>query len=93
MNNFEDLSFCERELTSEVWNVRGIVLTWQELVYDMSNFEDLSFCGRELTSEVCTRWGVLKLSIVRGVVLNLTMIKFVDLPLYRRELAGDFGGK
>ena len=45
------------------------------------------------TSEVRTRWGVLKLSIVRGVVLNLTMIESVDLPLHGRELVGDFGGK
>ena len=39
--------------------VRGVMLTWQELVCDMSNFEDLSFYWRELISEV---W------IVRGVV-------------------------
>ena len=28
------------------------------------------------TSEICTRWGILKIFIVRGVVLNLTMIVF-----------------
>ena len=43
--------------------------------------------------QVRTRWGVLKLSIIKVVVLNLTMIEFVDLPLYGRELVGDFGGK
>jgi len=46
-----------------------------------------------LTSGVRTHWGVLTLFIVRGIVLNLTVIEFVDLPLYERELAGDFGGK
>ena len=45
------------------------------------------------TSEVRTHGGVLKLSIVRGVVLKLTMIESVDLPLYGRELVGDFGRK
>ena len=44
-------------------------------------------------SEVRTRWRVLKLFTVRGVVLNLAMIEFVDLPLYGRELAGDLGEK
>ena len=29
MSNFEDLPFYWGELTSEVWTVRGIVLTWQ----------------------------------------------------------------
>ena len=48
---------------------------------------------RGATSEVCTRWGVLKVFIVRGLILNLTMIVFVDLPLYGRELLGDFGWK
>jgi len=43
--------------------------------------------------KVCTRWRVLKPFIVRGAVLNLTMIEFVDPPLYERELVGDFGGK
>ena len=43
--------------------------------------------------EVRTRWGVLKLFTVRGVVLNLTMIESVDPPLYGRELVGDFGEK
>ena len=43
--------------------------------------------------EVCTHCGVLKLFIVRGVVLNLTMIEFVDLPLYGKELVGEFGEK
>ena len=52
----------------------------------------MTLCNRE-TSEVRTHWGVLKLSIVRGVVLNLTMIAFVDLPLYGKELVGDFDGK
>ena len=70
MSNFEDLSFYWGELTSEVWNIRGVVLTWQELVCGMRNFEDLPFCKRELTSEVCTRWGVLKLFSVRDVVLT-----------------------
>jgi len=45
------------------------------------------------TSEVRTCWGVSKLSIIRGVGLNLTMIEYVDLPLYGRELVGDFGEK
>jgi len=45
------------------------------------------------TSEVCTHWGVLKLFIVRGLALNLTMIAFVDLPFYGRELVGDFWWK
>jgi len=45
------------------------------------------------TSEVRTHWGVLKYFIVRGVVLNLTMIELVNIPLYARELVGDFGGK
>ena len=45
------------------------------------------------SSEVCTHWGVLKLCIIRGVVLNLTMIELVDLPLYGREFVGDFNGK
>ena len=45
------------------------------------------------TSEVRTHWGVLKLSIVRGVVLNLRMIESVDLSLFERELVGDFGEK
>jgi len=49
-------------------------------------------CNGE-TSEVHTRWGILKLFITRGVVLNLTMIEFVDLTLYGRELVGDFGEK
>ena len=44
-------------------------------------------------SEVYTRWGVLKLFTVRGVVLNLTMIESIDLPLQGRELVGDFDGK
>jgi len=52
----------------------------------------VTLCKGE-TSEVCIRWGVSKLSIVRGVVLNLTMIESVDLPFYGRELVGDFGGK
>jgi len=43
--------------------------------------------------EVRTHWGVLKLFTVRGVVLNLTMIELMGLPLYGRELVGDFGGK
>jgi len=43
--------------------------------------------------EVCTRWGVLKIFTVRGVVLNLIMIESVDPPLYGKELVGDFGGK
>ena len=43
--------------------------------------------------KVSTHWGVLKLFTVRGVILNLTMIEAVDLPLYGRELVGDFGGK
>ena len=37
--------------------------------------------------------GVLKHSIVRGVVLNLTMIESVDLLLHGRELVGDFWWK
>ena len=45
------------------------------------------------TSEVCTRWGVSKLFIVRGVVLNLKMIESVDLPFYGRELVEDFRGE
>ena len=45
------------------------------------------------TSEVRTHWGVLKLFIFRSVVLNLAMIELMDLPLYRRELVGDIGGK
>jgi len=102
-----------------VWNVRGVVLTWQELIYYMSSFEDFPFYWWELTSgvwnvrgvvltwqvwrlvtpcrgetsEVYTRLGVLKIFIIRGVVLNLTMIAFMDLPLYRRELVGDFWWK
>ena len=43
--------------------------------------------------EVYSRWGVLKLFTVRGIVLNLTMIESVDLPLHGRELVGDFGEK
>ena len=43
--------------------------------------------------EVRTRWKVLKFFTVRGVVLNLTMIEFVELPLYGKEFVGDFGGK
>ena len=92
-SNFEDLSFYWWELISGIWNVRGLILTWQELICDRTNFEDLSFYWWELTSGVCTRWGVSKFFNVRGVVLNLTMIVFVDLPLYGRELVGDFGGK
>jgi len=46
------------------------------------------------TSEVCTRWGVLKFFIVRGLVsVKITMIVFVNLPFYGRELVGDFGWK
>ena len=30
----------------------------------------------------------IETSIVKGLVLNITMIEFVDLPLYRRELVG-----
>jgi len=48
-------------MTSGVWNVRGVVLTWQELVCDRSNFEDLSFYCWEMTSGV---WNV------KGVVLT-----------------------
>ena len=44
------------------------------------------------TSEVCTRWGVLKFFIV-GCSVNIAMIVFVDLPLYERELVGDFRWK
>ena len=84
-SNVEDLSFYWWELTSEIWDVRGVILTWQILRFVTS-------CRGE-TNEICTRWGVLKIFIVRGVVLNLTMIAFVDLPLYGRELVGDFGGK
>ena len=47
---------------------------------------------RGATSEAYTRWVVLKLFIVRDLILNLTMIVFVDLPLYGRELVGEFGG-
>ena len=37
---------------------------------------------------------VLKRFIVRGLVsINIAMIVFVDLPLYGRELVGDFGWK
>ena len=39
--------------------------------------------------EVCTHWRVLKLFTIRDVVLNLTMIEFVDQPFYGRELVGD----
>jgi len=46
-----------------------------------------------LASKVYTHWGVLKLFLIRGLVLNLTMIEFVDLALYGRELVGDFGGR
>ena len=45
------------------------------------------------TSEVRTHWGVLKLSTIRDVVLNLTMIELVDLPLYGGKLVGGFGRK
>ena len=48
---------------------------------------------RRETSEVCTCWGVLNFFIVTGVILNLKMIMFVDLPLYGRDLVGDFGEK
>ena len=85
MSNFEDLSFNWWELTSGVWNVRGVVLTWQ--------FGWFVTSCRGATSEASTCWGVLKLFIVRGLILNLTMIVFVDLPLYERELIGDFGWK
>ena len=43
--------------------------------------------------KVRIRWRVLKLFIVRGIVLNLTMVDSMDLPLYERELVGDFDGK
>jgi len=45
--------------------------------------------------KVRIRWGVLTLLTVRGVVcsVNITVIEFVDLPLYGRELVGDFGRK
>ena len=85
MSNFEDLSFYWCELTSAMWNVRGIVLTWQIWRFVTPY--------RGETSEVCTHWGVLKFFIIRGIVLNLTMIVFVDLPFYGRELVGILGEK
>ena len=66
-------------------------MTGDGLRYDL--FWGLVTLCKGETSEVCIRWGVSKLSIVRGVVLNLTMIESVDLPFYGRELVGDFGGK
>jgi len=59
-------------------------LTRIDLRYEQ--FSELVTPCKGETSEVCTRWGALKLSIVRGVVLNLTIIEFVDLSLYGREL-------
>ena len=46
-------------------------------------------CRRE-TSKVCTHWGVLKFFIARGMVLNLTIIVFVDLPFLWKRIGRGF---
>ena len=86
------------ELDSNLITVRGMVLNLTVICQRCNvNLTEqvwrfVTPCRGE-TSEVCTRWGVLKLFIVRNLILNLTMIAFVDLPLYGRELVGDFDKK
>ena len=86
MSNSGDLSFYWWELTSEVCNVRGIVLTWQ--VWRL-----VTPCRGAISESLYSLGSMKFFFIVRGVVLNLTMIESVDLPLYGRKLVGEFGGK
>ena len=70
------------------------------MVCDRSNFEDLRLHVEERQVKFVLALGSIELFIVRDLALNLTMIafvdlplSFVDLPLYGRELVGDFWWK
>ena len=66
-------------------NARGIELTWQIWICDMSNFEDLSFFWWELTSEVWSARGI----VLTWQVWICDMSNFEGLPFYWWELASE----